>query len=61
MKEKKMAPKKKVSFWATKQIPKKVKVNFRTSTGKRVSFTGTKKISKRVKVSFWVTKPRRKR
>ena len=56
-----MPPKKKVSFWATKQIPKKVKVNFKTSSGKKVSFTGTKQIPKRVKVSFWATKPRRRR
>jgi len=49
-----------ISFWATKKIPKKVRVNFKTRSGKRVSFTGTKKVPKRVKVSFWVTKRRRR-
>ena len=50
-----------ISFWATKKIPKMVRVSFRTKTGKKVSFTGTKKIPKRVRVSFWATKSSRRR
>ena len=44
---------KRVSFWATKRVPKRVKVSFRTSSGKRVSFNTTKRRAKRVRVSFW--------
>ncbi len=42
----------KVSFWATKRVPKRVKVSFR-SKGRRVSFTAQKRVRKRVKVSFY--------
>ena len=51
---------KKVSFWATKKVPEKVKVSFRTSEGKRVSFWATKMVPKRVKVSFWAYYPSKK-
>jgi len=47
--------KKKVSFWSTRKVPKRVKVSFRTNTGERISFTATKKVPKRVKVSFWAS------
>lgn len=43
---------KKVSFWATKKVPKAVNVSFR-SKGKKVSFSATKRVKKRVKVSFF--------
>lgn len=49
------AKKKKISFWATYKVPKKVKINFRTSTGKKVFFLATKKVPKKVKISFWAT------
>jgi len=49
-----------VSFWATKKVPKKVNVSFRDRSGKRVSFTGTKYVSKPIKVSFWATKKSRR-
>jgi hypothetical protein len=52
---------KKVSFWATKRVPRRVRVSFRSSSGKRVSFTGTKRVPKRVRVSFWATSRRRSR
>lgn len=50
---KKKTRRKKVSFTATKKVPKKVKVSFKTSSGKRVSFTATKKTPKKVKVEFY--------
>ncbi len=52
-----MFPKKRrVSFWATKKIPKKATVSFRDSSGRRVSFTATKRVPKKVKVNFWASK-----
>ena len=51
-----------VSFWATKYMPRKTRVNFRNRYGERVSFTATKKVPKVVKVKFWAgsgTKRRR--
>jgi len=47
----------KASFWATKRVPVKVKVSFRTSEGKKVSFMATKRAPKKVKVSFWASYP----
>lgn len=47
---------KRVSFWARKSVPKRVRVSFRDRYGKRVSFTGTKYVPKRVRVSFWARK-----
>ncbi|MBS3090166.1 hypothetical protein J4433_00160 [Candidatus Pacearchaeota archaeon] len=49
-----------VSFWATKKVPKRVRVSFRDKYGRRVSFTGTKKVPRRVKVSFWAIKKSRR-
>ena len=51
---------KRISFWATKKVPKRVRVSFVDKYGKRVSFTGTKKIPKRVRVSFWAKKKSRR-
>jgi hypothetical protein len=48
-----MPRRKKVSFTATKKVPKKVNVDFTTKTGKKVSFKATKKIPKKVKVTFY--------
>ena len=48
---------KKVSFWATKKVPKKVKVTFRAK-GDVVSFWATKKVPKKVKVTFYA-KPKK--
>lgn len=44
--------KKKISFIATKRVPKKVRVSFTTRRGKKVSFIATKRVPKRVKVEF---------
>ena len=41
----------KVSFWATKKVPQRVKVSFKSS-GKAVSFWATKSAPKRVKITF---------
>jgi len=52
----------KVTFWATKRVPKKTVVSFRNRYGERVSFTATKRVPKRVKVKFWAgTSSRRRR
>jgi len=48
----KKSRRKKVSFTATKKVPKKVKVKFTTSDGEKVSFKATKKVPKKVKVEF---------
>ena len=47
---------KRVTFVATKKVPKKVNVAFRTSSGKRVSFVATKKVPKKKKVTFLARK-----
>lgn len=52
---------KKVSFWATKRVPVKVRVSFRTSEGKKVSFVATKRVPKKVKVTFYVHRKRKKK
>ena len=41
-----------VTFRATKKVPKRVSVSFRTTRGGRVSFRATKKVPKRLKVDF---------
>lgn len=51
-----MAPGKKVSFWAYKEVKKPVKVSFRRSTGERVSFRATKKVLRPKKVTFYTKK-----
>lgn len=48
--------KKKVSFWATKKVPKRVKVSFRRFDGEKISFWATKKKTKREKVTFFAKK-----
>lgn len=50
---------KKVSFTATKRVPKKVQVSFTTRTGKKVSFIATKRVPKKVKVEFYAKKKRK--
>jgi len=50
---------KKVSFTATKKVPKKVKVEFTTSKGEEVSFKATKKIPKKVKVEFYAKRKKK--
>ena len=47
---------KKVSFKATRRVPKKVRVSFTTRTGKKVSFRATKRVPKKVKVEFYAKK-----
>ena len=51
----------KVSFWATKRVPVKVKVSFRTSEGKKVSFMATKRVPKKVRVTFYAYGKRKKK
>lgn len=53
--------KKKVSFLATKRIPVKVKVSFKTSKGKKVSFTATKRVPKKVRVTFYASTEKSKK
>jgi hypothetical protein len=53
-------PRKKVSFRATKKVPKKVKVSFVTKKGERVSFTAIKKAPKKVKVEFYARRKKKK-
>lgn len=52
---------KKVSFWATKVVPKRTRVSFRNRYGEIVSFTATKRVPKRVKVQFWAGSSFRRR
>jgi len=52
---------KKVSFWATKRVPKRVKVSFYTRDGKLVSFKAIKRVPKRVKVSFYARRKRKRK
>lgn len=46
---------KKVSFWATKKVPVRQRVSFRTAHGERVSFTARKMVPRKKKVSFWAS------
>lgn len=50
---------KKVSFTATKKVPKKVPVSFTTKKGERVSFRATKKVPKKVKVEFYAKRKKK--
>jgi len=56
-----MVGRKKVSFTATKKVPRKRRVNFTTSDGKSVSFTATKKVPMEVNVSFFARGKKSKR
>jgi len=51
---------KKVSFKATKRVPKKVRVSFTTRKGQKVSFRATKKAPRKVKVEFYVERKKKK-
>ena len=51
----KMKKNKRVSFGATKRIPRKVKVSFRDVHGERVSFVGTARVPQKIKVKFWAS------
>ena len=57
---KKRTRRKKVSFTATKKVPKKVRVSFSTKKGEKVSFKATKKVPKKVKVTFYAKRKKRK-
>jgi len=57
---KKKTRRKKVSFTATKKVPKKVRVSFFKSSGERVSFRATKKVPKKVKVEFYARRKKLK-
>ena len=46
----------KITFKATKEVPKTVKVEFYTKSGERVAFKATKEVPKTVKVEFYVKK-----
>jgi len=56
---KRRSRRKKVSFTATKRVPKKVGVSFTTSKGKKVSFKATKKVPKKVKVEFYAKRKKK--
>lgn len=51
---------KKVSFKATKRVPKKVRVSFTTRKGQKVSFRATKKVPEKVKVEFYAERQKKK-
>jgi len=57
---KKKTRRKKVSFTATKKVPKRVPVSFTTRRGKRVSFRATKKVPKKVSVEFYAKNKKKK-
>lgn len=57
---KKKTRRKKVSFRATKKVPKKAQVSFTTRRGKKVSFRATKKVPKKVKVEFYAKRKKKK-
>ena len=50
----------KVSFKATKLVPKPTKVEFYTKKGDKVSFKSTTKVPKPVKVEFYAKKSNKK-
>jgi uncharacterized protein YxeA len=54
-----MVRRKKVTFTATKRVPKKVSVSFK-SEGKRVTFQATKRVPRRVRVEFYAKGKKRK-
>jgi hypothetical protein len=56
---KKRTRRKKVTFTATKKIPKKVNVSFSTKNGEKVSFRATKKVPKKVKVEFYAKRKKK--
>lgn len=51
---------KRVTFTATKKVPKKVPVSFRTTEGEKVAFRATKKVAKKVRVDFYAKRPKKK-
>ena len=57
---KKKTRRKKVSFTATKKVPKRVPVSFRTTKGEKVSFRATKKVPKKVRVEFYAKRKKKK-
>jgi len=57
---KKKTRRKKVSFTATKKVPKRVPVSFTTRRGKRVSFRATKKVPKKVRVKFYARREKKR-
>ena len=57
---KKKTRRERVTFTATKKVPKKVDVSFSTSSGEEVSFRATKKVPKKVKVDFLAKRKKRK-
>lgn len=48
-----------ISFTASKKIPKPVKVEFYTKEGKKVSFKGHKEVTKPVKIEFYAKKKKK--
>jgi hypothetical protein len=56
---KKRTRRKKVTFKATKKVPKKINVSFSTKSGKKVSFHATKKVPKKVKVEFYAKRKKK--
>jgi hypothetical protein len=54
-----MTRRKRVTFKATKMMPKKVDVSFRTRQGKKVTFRATKTVPKKVEVDFYAKRRKR--
>ena len=46
----------KVEFTATRKVPKKRRVSFKTSSGEKVTFIAKKYVQKKEKVSFYARK-----
>ncbi len=46
----------KISFKATRSVPKPVEVKFYKKSGEKVSFTATKDVPKTIKVEFYAKK-----
>ena len=56
---KKKTRRKKISFTATKKVPKKVDVSFSTRSGEKIAFLATKKVPKKVKVEFYANRKKK--
>ena len=61
VRKKRKTRRKKVSFTATKRVPKKVRVSFTTRGGKKISFTATKRVAKKIKVEFHAKRKKKRK
>jgi hypothetical protein len=54
-----MVRRRRVSFTATRMLPRQVRVSFETKRGKKVSFAATKKTPKKVRVKFYAKRKKK--